>query len=74
MNFRPHRRGRKPLSDSDVYRTRDIVERVIGRLKRFRRIAARAEKLAVRYAGMISLALVARAADLLSDTTQVRLQ
>jgi len=42
---------------------------VIGWLKRLRRIAARSEKLAVRYAGMSSLALLVRTANLLSDTT-----
>jgi hypothetical protein len=44
-------------------------EPVIGWLKRLRRVAARAEQLAVRYAGMISLALIARTANLLSGTT-----
>jgi transposase len=66
---RAHRRGRKPRFDAEAYRARNIVERVIGWLKRLRRVAARAEKLAVRYAGMISLALIARTANLLSDTT-----
>lgn len=66
---RAHRRGRKPSFDADTYRARNIVERVIGWLKRLRRVAARAEKLAVRYAGTISLALIARTANLLSDTT-----
>ena len=62
-------RGRKPVFDADAYRARNIVERVIGWLKRLRRVAAHAEKLAVRYAGMISLALIVRMANLLSDTT-----
>jgi hypothetical protein len=42
------------------------VERVIGRLKNLRRIACRAEKLAVRYAAMVTLALLARTATTLS--------
>jgi hypothetical protein len=42
---------------------------VIGWLKRLPRAAPRAEKLAVRDTGMISLALIARTANLLSDTT-----
>jgi transposase len=66
---RSHRRGRKPRFDHDIYRARNIIERAIGWLKRLRRVASRAEKLAVRYAGMISLALIARTANLLSDTT-----
>jgi len=57
------------MFDADAYRARNIVERVIGWLKRLRRVAAHAEKLAVRYAGMISLALIVRMANLLSDTT-----
>ena len=60
--------SRKPRLGRAGYRARNIVERVIGWLKRFRRVAARAEKLAVRYAGMITLALIARAANLLSAT------
>lgn len=66
---RAHRRGRKPGFDADAYRARNIVERVIGWLTCLRRVAACAETLAVRYAGMISLALIARMANLLSDTT-----
>lgn len=69
VRHRSHRRGRKPGFDRAVYRARNIVERVIGWLKRLRRVAARAEKLAVRYSAMISLALIARTANLLSDTT-----
>lgn len=69
LRHRAHRPGRKPILDAALYGARNIVERVIGWLKRLRRIASRAEKLAVRYAGMISLALIARTANLLSDTT-----
>ena len=57
---RPTLRGRS---------ARNIVERVIGWLENLRRIACRAEKLAVRYAGMVVLALIARTARHLSDTT-----
>jgi transposase len=66
---RAHRPGRKPLFDREEYRERNIVERVIGWLKNLRRIAWRAEKLAVRYAGMITVALIARTATALSDIT-----
>lgn len=64
-----HQRGRKPCFEYEIYGARNIVERVIDWRKRLRRVAARAEKLAVRYAAMISLALIARTANLLSDTT-----
>jgi transposase len=66
---RAHRPGRKPAFDRDRYRERNIVERAIGWLKNLRRIASRAEKLAVRYASMVTLALIARYAHDLSDTT-----
>ena len=66
---RAHRPGRKLHFDREVYRERNIVERVIGWLKNLRRIAWRAEKLAVRYAGMVTLALIARTATALSDIT-----
>lgn len=66
---RAHRPGRKPNFDREQYRGRNIVERVIGWLKNLRRLAFRAEKLAVRYAGMVTLALIARTATGLSDST-----
>lgn len=66
---RAHRRGRKPAFDPEEYRGRNIVERVVGWLKNLRRLAFRAEKLAVRYAGMVTLALIARTATALSDIT-----
>ena len=66
---RARRPGRKPQFDKARYRERNIVERVIGWLKNSRRLANRAEKLAVRYAGMVTLALIARTAAGLSDTT-----
>ena len=42
---------------------------MIGWLKNLRRVACRAEKLAVRYAGMVTIALIARTATRLSDIT-----
>lgn len=66
---RAHHPGRKPHFDRAQYRQRNIIERVIGWLKNLRRIACRAEKLAVRYAGMVTLALLARTAHHLSDIT-----
>jgi transposase len=66
---RARRPGRKPAFDPGAYRGRNIVERVVGWLKNLRRLAFRAEKLAVRYAGMVTLALIARTAARLSDIT-----
>jgi transposase len=65
---RAHRPGRKPCFDRAQYRDRNVIERAIGWLKRLRRLAVRAEKLAVRYTGMVTLALVARTARLVADT------
>ena len=42
--------------DRHVYKDRNLVERFCGRLKQFRRIATRYEKLARNFFGMISLA------------------
>jgi len=46
------RRG--PFS-REIYRQRNVVERAINRLKQFRRIATRYEKLAANYTAMITL-------------------
>lgn len=69
-DWRAHRPGRKPAFDPAEYRERNIAERVVGWLKNLRRIAFRAEKLAVRYAGMVTLGLIVRTATALSDITQ----
>ena len=49
------RRG--PFS-REIYRQRNIVERAINRLKQFRRIATRYEKLASNYTAMITIACI----------------
>jgi transposase len=49
------RRGR---FDTVAYRQRNVVERLIARLKQFRRIATRYEKRAVNYRGMLTLAAI----------------
>jgi transposase len=67
---RAHRPGRKPAFDRAAYRGRNVVERVIGWLKNRRRVAFRADKLAVRYAAAVTLALIARTADLLVEPTR----
>lgn len=44
--------------DRPLYRTRNIVERLINRLKQFRRVATRYEKRAANYLAMVTLAAV----------------
>jgi transposase len=44
--------------DRELYRRRNVVERCIGRLKEFRRIATRYEKLATSFRAMLDLAFV----------------
>jgi len=45
-------------ADKKGYRGRNVVERCVGRLKEFRRIATRYEKLALNFAGMVTLAMI----------------
>ena len=47
---------RSKLFDRVAYRTRNVVERLINRLKQFRRVATRYEKRAVNYLTMVMLA------------------
>ena len=50
---------RKPWSfDRQLYARRNEVERLFGRLKRYRRVGARYDKLDVMFAGFIYLALI----------------
>ena len=49
------RRG--PFS-GEIYRQRNVVERAINRLKQWRRIATRYEKLATNYTAMITIACI----------------
>ena len=44
--------------DRDLYRERNRIERTINRLKRFRRIATRYEKLAATYLAMVTIACI----------------
>lgn len=44
--------------DRKAYRERPIVERTINRLKRYRRIATRYEKLAASYLAMVTIACI----------------
>jgi transposase len=45
-----------PAFDRAAYRERNVVERLINRLKQFRRIAMRYEKRAVNYLAMLTVA------------------
>ena len=49
---------RRPSFDSAAYRERNAVERLINRLKQFRRVATRYEKRAVHYRAMLTLATI----------------
>jgi transposase len=54
----PHRSNEhhKGTFDKQIYRKRNIVERLISRLKQFRRIATRYEKRAANFAALITIA------------------
>jgi transposase len=47
-----------PNFDREVYRQRNVIERLIGWLKESRRIFSRFEKTAINYAGMIYVACI----------------
>ena len=54
----PRTTRRKPWSfDRQLYARRNEVERLFGRLKRYRRVGTRYDKLDVMFAGFIYLAL-----------------
>jgi transposase len=44
--------------DREIYRTRNLIERLINRLKHFRRVATRYEKCAENYRAMLTLAAI----------------
>lgn len=44
--------------DKAAYRKRNVVERLLNRMKQFRRIATRYEKRAVNYLGMLTIAAI----------------
>jgi transposase len=54
---RKDERRRGPF-DKAAYRQRNVVERLIARLKQYRRIATRYEKRAANYLGMLTLAAI----------------
>ena len=47
-----------PDFDRELYRRRNVIERLIGRMKEFRRIFGRFEKTAVNYLGMIHVVCI----------------
>lgn len=51
----PPRKNRKQTRtyDKELYKLRNIIERFFHRLKQFRRVATRYDKLAVRYLGFV---------------------
>ena len=51
-------RGRWGEFDKAAYRKRNVVERAIAKLKEFRRVATRYEKLAESFVGMVNLAVI----------------
>ena len=52
------RRTRRVSFDAQAYRDRNIVERLIGWLKEYRRVFSRFEKTATNFAGMIKMAFI----------------
>ena len=56
----PQPLGQRPrfLLDRAAYRERNVVERLVGRLKPFRRVATRYEKRAANYLAMLQIAAI----------------
>jgi transposase len=52
------KRERRTRFDRAAYRKRNVVERLINRLKQFRRVATRYEKRAVNYRAMLTIAAI----------------
>jgi len=55
-NEHVHDRDKFGIFDKEAYRKRNVVERAIGKLKEFRRIATRYEKLSSAYLAMLAVA------------------
>jgi transposase len=47
-----------PAFDAAAYKRRNVIERAVGKLKEFRRIATRYEKLASAFLAMVTMALI----------------
>jgi transposase len=52
------RKGQRPKLDKERYKNRSQVERFLGKLKQFRRIATRYDKYAMAYLGFVTLGMV----------------
>ncbi len=57
----PPKRNRKlqRAYDADLYKERNIIERFFNKLKQFRRVATRYDKLLVNFMGFVKLAAIA---------------
>ena len=65
---RSRQRGRHPAEtksdrqrayDTDLYKERNIIERFFNKLKQFRRVATRYDKLLANFMGFVKLAAIA---------------
>ena len=61
-----NRDSRTVTFDREVYRDRNIIERLIGWLKEYRRIFSRFEKTAKNFGGLIKMAFIQRYLKLLA--------
>ena len=55
---RSNRKAARP-HDKDLYRERNLIERFFSKLKQFRRVATRTDKLLANYEGFVPLAAIA---------------
>ena len=57
----PPKRNRKVqrFYDTDLYKERNLIERFFNKLKQFRRVATRYDKLLVNFMGFVKLAAIA---------------
>lgn len=62
---RRRKRGRSPAFDRELYRRRNVVERRVRGLKRYRRFAMRSDKLAVNYLAFVQLGVIRDLLELL---------
>ena len=55
---KPNRKVQRPY-DADLYKERNFIERFFNKLKQFRRVATRYDKLLVNFMGFVKLAAIA---------------